>query len=107
MAMYQVVVHVPEGYVEQVKHAMFEAGAGKMGNYSCCSWEVKGKGQFRPEEGSNSYFGEIGKTEKLVEYRVYTFCDETQIRAIICAMKAAHPYEMPAYGVIKLEEFNI
>ena len=102
MALYQIFVHVPETHLEEVKEAMFEAGAGKLGNYSCCSWEVKGEGQFRPEEGSNAYLGEVGKIEKVAEYRVYTFCDRKNIKKIIVAMKAVHPYEMPAYGVTKI-----
>lgn len=105
MAIYQIFVHIPIAHLEQVKQAMFEAGAGKIGNYSCCAWQVKGDGQFRPEAGSNSYIGEIGKIEKVEEYRMYTFCDEKNIQKIIAAMKDAHPYEMPAYGVTKLENF--
>jgi structural hemagglutinin/hemolysin toxin protein RtxA len=105
MALYQIFVHVPETHLVQVKQAMFDAGAGKLGAYSHCSWEVKGEGQFRPEKGSNAYVGEIGKVEKVVEYRIYTFCTEKSVAKIIAAMKAAHPYEMPAYGVTKLEDF--
>jgi len=104
--MYMFFVHVPESHVEAVKTAMFAAGAGRLGNYSCCSWQVKGEGQFCPEAGSNAYIGKVGIVEKVVEYKVTTVCvDAAVVKAVITAMKKAHPYEMPAYGVVKLEDF--
>lgn len=104
MSFYTIFVHVPTSHLEQVKRAMFEAGAGSIGNYSCCVWQVKGEGQFMPEEGSNSYCGEVGKLERVEEYKVETICSKGHIKEVIAAMKRAHPYEMPAYGVMKLEE---
>lgn len=105
MKLYEIFVHVPDSHVEEVKAAMFAAGAGKAGNYSQCAWQVKGEGQFCPEVGSKPFLGEQGKVEKVIEYRVFTICTEGCISAVIAAMKKAHPYEMPAYGVIRLEEF--
>jgi structural toxin protein (hemagglutinin/hemolysin) RtxA len=104
--MYMFFVYIPESYVEEVKQAMFSAGAGKIGNYSCCSWQVKGEGQFCPEVGSDAYIGQVGIIEKIVEYKVAVVCEnEEVVRNVIMAMKRAHPYEMPAYGVVKLENF--
>jgi len=99
-------VHVPESHVEQVKDAMFAAGAGKIANYSCCSWQAKGEAQFIPEVGSNPYIGKIGVIEKVVEYKIHTVCaNAKEVKAVVAAIKKAHPYEVPAYGVIKLEDF--
>lgn len=100
---YNIYYYVPESHLEQTKTAIFAAGAGKIGNYSCCSWEVKGQGQFRPEDGSDPYIGKLGKIEKVLEYKVETICDGEHLKQIIAALKAAHPYEQPAYGIIKLE----
>lgn len=104
--MYMIFVYVPESHVEQVKSAMFNAGAGKIGNYSSCSWQVKGEGQFCPEVGSNAYIGKIGVIEEVSEYKVSIVCEDAKVvRNVVTAMKQAHPYETPAYGVIKLEDF--
>lgn len=104
MKLYEFFVHVPETHVEQVKQAIFAAGAGKLGNYSCCAWQVKGEGQFCPDAGSNPYIGQQGRVEKVIEYRVHTICSKKCLHNVIDAMKKTHPYEMPAYGVVKLEE---
>lgn len=105
MIYYMIVVYIPESHLEQVKQAMFDAGAGCTGSYSCCAWQVKGEGQFKPEVGSHAYCGVVGVLEKVVEYQISTVCDSVNIKQVIAAMKHAHPYEMPAYGVIKLEDF--
>lgn len=103
MQYYKFFYHVPESHLEATKKAIFDAGAGKMGNYSCCSWEVKGLGQFCPEAGSNPYLGKLGKIEKVIEYKVETICSAECIGQVITALKTAHPYEHPAYGIIKIE----
>ena len=103
--MYKLCVFIPEDHLEPVKDSMFAAGAGGMGNYDRCSWEVLGRGQFRPLPGSNAYMGETGETSRVAEYRVELLCDEAVITAVIAAMKASHPYEEPAYEVYRLESF--
>jgi structural toxin protein (hemagglutinin/hemolysin) RtxA len=105
MKLYEIFVHVPDSHVEEVKAAMFAAGAGKIGNYSHCSWQVKGEGQFCPEVGSKPFLGVLGKIEKVIECRVSVACTDDCIREVIAAMRKAHPYEMPAYGIIRLEDF--
>jgi len=105
MTFHQLYYYVPESHLEITKEAIFAAGAGKMGNYSCCGIEHKVQGQYRPETGSCPYNGEQGVLSKASEYRFETVCDEKHIAAVIKALKKAHPYECPAYGVIKLENF--
>ena len=90
--------YVPAEYAEEVKDAIFAAGAGKIGNYDCCSWETSGNGQFRPGDGSKPFTGEINALKKLPEIKVETVCDNKIIDKVVTALKNAHPYEMPAYS---------
>lgn len=101
--MYKICFFVPENDVELVKDALFNAGAGHIGNYDSCSWQSPGVGQFRPLDNSNPAIGQQGKTQIVSEYKVELVCDEEHIKNVIKALKDNHPYEEPAYDVIKLE----
>jgi structural hemagglutinin/hemolysin toxin protein RtxA len=103
--MYKICFYVPTDHAEIVKNALFKAGAGQIGHYSCCAWQTLGEGQFMPLENSNAFIGEKNHLEKLPEFKVEMVCDEAHIQAAIDALKQAHPYEEPAYQVIKLEKF--
>lgn len=100
--MYKLCFYVPESHAEEVKIATFAAGAGRIGNYDSCCWQVLGEGQFRPLEGSQPYLGQTGAVEAVAEYRVEMVCDAQHIRAAVEAMIAAHPYEEPAWDVVQL-----
>ena len=95
--MYQFVFYVPESHLDSVKAAVFAAGAGRIGNYECCSWQVPGDGQFRPMAGSQPFLGREGDVEIVREFRVEMVCDDTRIDAAIQALLEAHPYEEPAF----------
>jgi structural hemagglutinin/hemolysin toxin protein RtxA len=95
--MYMLCIHVPETHLEQVKNAIFKAGAGQLGQYSHCSWQTLGKGQFMPLAGSSPYIGELNTIEIVSEYKVETVCSDECITAVIQALKEAHPYETPSY----------
>lgn len=101
--MYKISVFIPEEYLEPVKSAMFEAGAGRIGDYDSCAWQCPGSGQFRPLDNASPFIGEAGKVETVLEYKVEMVCADELIQAAITAMKQAHPYEEPAYHVWKLE----
>lgn len=103
--MYKICFYVPVTHIDAVKNAMFSAGAGKIGNYICSAWQVLGEGQFMPFSGSNPFIGKQGSIEKLPEFKVEMVCEDHFIKIVIEALKAAHPYEEPAYQVIKLEDF--
>ena len=103
--MYKMVFFVPEEHKESVKQAVFATGAGRIGDYDCCSWETKGEGQFRPLQGANPFIGEQGTLEKVTEFRVELVCSDDLIEGAVKALKTAHPYEEPAYDVWRLEEF--
>lgn len=101
--MYKVCFYVPSSHVDEVKRAMFAAGAGKVGNYSCCAWQSLGEGQFMPLEGSNAYIGEENQLETVQEFKVEMICDASQIKEAIAALKKSHPYEVPAYQMWRVE----
>lgn len=101
--MFKIVVFVPGSHLEAVKEALFAAGAGRIGNYDRCAWQVQGQGQFRPLPGSAPHLGEQGRLEVVDEYRVELVCPAAQLAAAVAALKASHPYETPAYDVLRLE----
>src|SRR5579862_5316127 len=103
--MYKVCFYVPTEHAEIVKNAMFAAGAGKIGEYSCCAWQVLGEGQFMPLDNSHAFIGEKNQIEKISEYKIEMVCAPETIKNAIAALKTAHPYEEPAYQVFKLEDF--
>lgn len=103
--MYKVTFYVPETHLENVKKAMFSAGAGTIGNYEQCAWQVKGQGQFKALSGSNPFLGEIDKLEYVDEYRVEMVVENSKIKWVIQALKESHPYETPAFDVLQLVEY--
>jgi len=100
--MYKLCFYVPGSHLEEVKSALFAAGAGKIGDYDCCAWQTKGTGQFRPLQGSNPYIGKPGEIETVDEYKVEMVCEDHLIEEAVRAMKKAHPYEEPAFDIWKL-----
>jgi hypothetical protein len=103
--MYKISFFVPLDYAEIVKKAVFKEGAGKVGAYAECCWETLGTGQFRPLEGSDPFIGLSNKLERVQELKVEMICEESLIGKAIEALKKAHPYEEPAYDVVKLDNF--
>lgn len=102
MSDYKLVIFVPEEAIEAVKQAIFNAGAGRLGHYDSCSWQVLGEGQFRPLAGSQPYMGELDAVERVAEYRLETLVAEQDLAAVVAALKQAHPYEEPAFEVVQL-----
>ena len=101
--MFKVVFYVPVEGCEKVKQAMFEAGAGRVGLYECCSWQTVGQGQFRGLQGANPAIGQVDQIETVEEYCVEMVCDERYIKAAIQALLQSHPYETPAYSYWKIQ----
>lgn len=100
--MYKITFYVPVSHVEAVKSAMFAAGAGRIGDYDCCAWQVLGVGQFRPLIGATPFIGEIDHIEQVAEYKVEMVCATAHIMLVLAALKSSHPYEEPAYNVVQL-----
>ncbi len=93
--------YVPETHLEVVKTAVFTAGAGKIGNYEHCAWQVAGTGQFTPLPGSKPFIGAVSSIEKVCEFRVEMVCQEEFITQVKSALLEAHPYEEPAWHVVR------
>ncbi len=98
----QWVVIVPLNAGAQVQNAMFAVGAGAIGDYRECSWRVEGVGQFRPVAGANPHIGSLGRVETVREGRVEMVAERRLRKAVLEAMKEAHPYEEPAFDIIEL-----
>ena len=77
----KIVVFVPETHTDIVREVMGKAGAGKIGNYTSCSFSTKGIGRFKPEQGASPHIGEVGKSEKVVEERIETVCSREKERS--------------------------
>lgn len=102
--MFKLCMFVPETHAEEVKRAVFAAGAGQQGAYAHCCWQVLGQGQFRPQAGAQPFIGEPGQTSCVAEYRVELLVPDDRVRAVIGALRAAHPYEEPAFDLIQLTD---
>ena len=99
----KIVVFVPETHTDVVREAIGNAGAGKIGNYSSCSFSSKGIGRFKPEQGADPYIGEVGKFEEVVEERIETICPRKKLQDVIAAIKKVHPYDEVALDIYPLE----
>lgn len=101
--MYKLSYFVPATHLEATKQALFDAGAGRIGDYDRCCWQVLGQGQFRPLPGSRPFLGSEGEIETVAEYRVELVVEEQFARAAVDALRAAHPYEEPAFDLLRVE----
>jgi hypothetical protein len=93
---------VPADALDATREAVFEAGGGRIGEYTRCSWYTAGTGTFLGGEGTLPAVGERGQEEHVPEVRVETVVPEGRIRDAIVALMLAHPYEEPAYDVYPL-----
>jgi dinuclear metal center YbgI/SA1388 family protein len=96
------VIFVPPAHAAAVQAAVFDAGAGQIGDYSHCCWSVTGTGQFLPQDGATPAIGTVGTVERLAEERVEFIAPARLRGAVLSAMRAAHPYEEPAFDVFAL-----
>ena len=96
------VIFVPGENADAVRAAVFAAGAGRIGEYSQCSWSVTGTGQFLPGDGASPAIGSVGAVERVVEDRVEVIAPARARREVLTAMRAAHPYEEPAFDIFAL-----
>jgi len=98
---------IPEKSFENVRNAIFNAGAGVIGSYDQCSFAGHGIGSFRGSETSNPYVGEKGKIHFEKELRFETILYAHLKNKVIKALVDSHPYEEPAYDFYPLENDNI
>ena len=98
--------YVPQDHAESLRQALFEAGAGNIGNYSNCSFSVEGIGSFKPSENANPTIGEVGKTHLEAEMQLHITYGSGDERKILAALFEHHPYEEVAYEVVSLDNAN-
>lgn len=98
----KIVVFIPKTHTDIVRQAMGDAGAGKIGNYSHCSFSIDGVGRYKPTEGAKPFIGEVGKFEEVVEERVECVCERNKAKKVIAAMRKVHPYEEVAFDIYPL-----
>jgi hypothetical protein len=101
--MYVLVCYVPVDYASQVKEALFSSGAGCGFGYEKCCFEVEGVGQFLPTDSSHPFIGKRGALESVKEMRIEMTLSDDILSQVVDALKRAHPYEVPAYHLIKVE----
>jgi hypothetical protein len=98
----KLVVFVPPEALDVVRDAVFAAGAGRIGDYERCSWYTQGTGTFFGGEATDPSVGEKGREERVAELRLETVFPEERTDDVIAALRAAHPYEEPAFDVYPL-----
>lgn len=99
----KLVTFVPREQRERVQRAVWEAGAGRLGEYSECSYFLSGTGTFRGSEHSNPTIGEAGRFEEVAEDRVEFVLPSRVLPQVVAALRSAHPYEEPAFDVYPLQ----
>jgi len=93
---------VPSSHVDATRDAVFDAGAGRIGDYVRCSWYTAGTGTFLGGAQTDPVVGERGREEHVAELRVETIVAANRLDEVVAALRAAHPYEEPAYDVYPL-----
>jgi len=106
MIKYKLVFTIPTSHADAAREAIGKGGAGKLGNYSFCSFSSKGVGRFKPKAGSNPAIGSIGKLEEVEEERIEVLCTEENLKNIIAELKKVHPYEEIALDVYPLLDLD-
>ena len=98
----KIAVFVPPSDLEHVSQAMFQAGAGVIGEYRECSFRVAGRGTFFGSEQSHPAVGERGRRQEVEEWRLEVICPDSALSDVVRALRSAHSYEEPAYDVYPL-----
>jgi len=98
----KVVTFVPTNEAEKVRMAMFNAGAGSIGNYDSCSYSAEGNGTFRANQGANPFVGKVGELHDEPETRIEVIVPKAKLSEVIRQMNSAHPYEEVAYDIYPL-----
>ncbi len=99
----KIAVYVPHSHVSEVREAMFSAGAGHIGNYDQCSFNVLGTGTFRAGDGADPYVGKLGESHQEPETRIEVVTNSWTKARVVNAMLASHPYEEVAYDIYRIE----
>ncbi len=98
----KLVIYAPFSHADVIRKALGEAGAGKIGNYSFCSFSSSGKGRFLPNDAARPAVGEPGKHEVVEEERIEVVCPKELLQTVLSAVREMHPYEEMAFDIYPL-----
>jgi dinuclear metal center YbgI/SA1388 family protein len=100
--LYKLVCYIPEEHADKVRQGIFASGAGQIGNYDSCGYNMEGEGSFRANEAANPFVGQQGELHYEKEVRFETIVPAHLLHAAKEAMLQSHPYEEPAYDIYPL-----
>ena len=98
----KMVTYVPAAHADKVREALFQAGAGCIGAYDSCSYNIDGTGTFRAGEGCHPFCGQVGVLHREAETRIEVIYEQRQERRLLARLREVHPYEEPAVDCIPL-----
>ena len=93
---------VPRENADELRQALGEAGGGVFGNYTFCSFSIRGTGRFLPNGQANPHIGSAGKLEAVDEEQIEVVCDRSDAKQVTAALRRAHPYEEPIVEIVPL-----
>ena len=102
----KLIIGVPEPQADEIRKVLGENGAGKVGNYTFCSFSIKGTGRFLPMDGANPAIGKLGELEEVAEEQIQTVCYKKDLVKIVKAVREAHPYEDPPIEFWPIEDWK-
>lgn len=97
-----VMVSTPAEAVDRILQAIANAGGGVIGNYTHCAYVSSGQGRFKPDATANPHVGTVGQINRVEETQIQTFCSRANAKAVVQAIRAAHPYEEPVIYLLPL-----
>lgn len=103
----KLVIYVPKDYSDRIRDVLGKSGAGWVGNYSHCTYNVNGFGTFMPHSGTNPFIGSENKLEIVEETRVETIVKESNLNFVLYEILKVHPYEEVAYDIYPLENQGV
>lgn len=98
----KIITTAPLNEADKIRQALGEAGAGKLGEYSFCSFSYRGQGRFMPSDKANPYIGEANKLKIVEEEQIEVVCLRENAKQVIAALRQAHPYEEPVVDIVPL-----
>ena len=102
----KIFVTIPVENVEVVRNAICDAGAGIIGNYTYCTYSVKGVGTFKPNDNANPFIGTQNELEFVEEEKLEIVCDVNNVKRVVNKLREVHPYEEPAIDIVPLLDEN-
>ena len=102
---YKVIVYVPLENSDSVREATANAGGGRLGKYTHCTFSTIGTGRFKPEQGASPHIGKVGELESVEEERIEVTCSNDVVGNVIAAIKNVHPYEEVAMDIYELADW--